>query len=65
MASIDPGSEIGKHLWGEWIPASLADGSLQCKPDPLVVGQGLDYIQIACDKMSEGVSAQKLVVELP
>jgi hypothetical protein len=58
-------SEVGEALWGKWISASLADGSLRGKPDPLVVGQGLDKFQIACDRYTEGVSAQKIVVELP
>jgi hypothetical protein len=47
------------------VPAVLADGWLKRKPDPVVIGQGLDKLQAACDKYQEGVSAKKLVVELP
>ncbi len=45
--------------------AALANGSLKCKPDPHVVGQGLEAIQEACDMMGKGASAQKFVVEIP
>ena len=48
----------------KWMPAALANGSLKCKPDPKVVGQGLEKIQEACDLIGKGVSATKLVVEL-
>jgi len=36
-----------------------------CKPEPVVVGQGLESLQEAVDRRGEGVSAQKVVVELP
>ncbi len=58
-------NEVGDGVWGKRIPAALVDGSLKCKPDPLVIGQGLDKLQAACDKVREGVSARKVVVELP
>ena len=58
-------NEASDAVWGKWVPGALEDGSLKCKPDPLVVGQGLDKIQEACDKLAAGVSAKKIVVELP
>ena len=37
---------------------------MKCKPDPEVVGEGLEYVQEALDRMAKGVSAKKLVVKL-
>jgi hypothetical protein len=42
----------------------LENGRLKPKPDPLVVGKGLDKIQEGVDKQRAGVSAAKVVVEL-
>jgi hypothetical protein len=58
-------NEVGPAVWGRWIPAALADGSLKCAPPPLIFGKGLEAIQGACDRWREGVSCQKVVVELP
>lgn len=56
---------VGPAIWGRWISAALDSGTLKCKPDAHVVGQGLEKIQEACDLMKEGASAKKYVVELP
>ncbi|KAK5134036.1 hypothetical protein LTR08_007041 [Meristemomyces frigidus] len=56
--------KIGPAIWGQWVTPALAKGTLRCKPEPKVVGRGLEAIQEACDRMSEGVSATKLVVEI-
>lgn len=37
---------------------------MKCKPDPEVVGKGLEHVQTAIDLQAKGVSAKKLVVEL-
>lgn len=37
---------------------------MQAKPDPLVVGTGLEKIQEAIDRQKAGVSAKKVVVLL-
>lgn len=65
MAVIEAGSEVGRHIWGDWIPSALVSGALRCKPEPYVVGTGLEHVQAACDRLRGGVSATKLVVELP
>ena len=57
-------TEVGPAIWGRWVTSALASGSLRCKPEPMVVGKGLEFIQEGCDRMSEGVSAVKLVVEI-
>ncbi|KIW09310.1 uncharacterized protein PV09_00225 [Verruconis gallopava] len=56
--------EIAKAVWGEYVPKALENGSLKCKPDPLVMGSGLESIQAALDKHKEGVSGRKVVVSL-
>jgi hypothetical protein len=47
------------------MPVALANGTLKCKPDPHVVGQGLEKIQEAVDMMKTKPSAKKFVVEIP
>lgn len=44
---------------------ALEKGTMKCLPPPQVVGQGLEHLQEACERMLKGVSASKLVVELP
>lgn len=57
-------SFIAEGVWGKFVPAALANGSLQAKPDEKVVGHGLESIQGAVDLLRKGVSAQKLIVTL-
>lgn len=54
----------GSEIWEHWLSAALASGAMKCKPDPYVVGRGLETMQDALDLMAKGVSAKKLVVEL-
>lgn len=56
--------DVGKAVWAGFVPEALKNGRLQPKPDPLVVGKGLDKIQDGLDKLKAGVSAKKVVVEL-
>ncbi|EXK26258.1 hypothetical protein FOMG_17160 [Fusarium oxysporum f. sp. melonis 26406] len=56
-----------KHVhehFKDWVPQALASGLLQPKPDPLVIGKGLEKIQEGITKLQGGVSAQKIVIEL-
>lgn len=53
---------VGKWIWGECVPQALANGTVQAKPDPLVVGNGLEGVQHAIDVQKNGVSAKKVVV---
>ncbi|TKA76528.1 hypothetical protein B0A55_05668 [Friedmanniomyces simplex] len=57
--------DVGPAVWGEWVTSALASGALKGKPNAEVVGQGLGAIQEACERIVKGVSAKKLVVELP
>jgi hypothetical protein len=56
--------DIAEAVWGKYLPAALADGSFQAKPNPIVVGTGLEKIQEAFERHKKGVSAAKVVVTL-
>ncbi|KAK4541884.1 hypothetical protein LTR36_007248 [Oleoguttula mirabilis] len=47
-----------------WMTKALDDGTLQPKPDPMVVGEGLGSVQLGLDTIRKGVSAAKVVVRL-
>lgn len=51
-------------LWQTFVPQALEQGKLKAVPEPLVVGKGLESIQAGLEKSKEGVSAQKVMVEL-
>lgn len=51
-------------VWTTWAPAALKNGTLKCKPDPEIVGKGVESIQDAVALAGKGVSAKKLVVDL-
>lgn len=50
-------------LGADYINPALEQGKLQCLPEPLVIGKGLDAVQKGLDKNKEGVSAKKVVIE--
>lgn len=52
-------------MFSTWLPAALANGIMKCQPEADVVGEGLDNIQDAVDKVGNGVSAKKIVVRIP
>jgi NADPH:quinone reductase-like Zn-dependent oxidoreductase len=68
VISTKPGMVPGYRaadVWATFVSAALEKGTLQAKPEPEVVGSGLDKIQGAIDFYSlGGVSAKKIVVTL-
>ncbi|KAF7190452.1 Dehydrogenase orsE [Pseudocercospora fuligena] len=58
-------NDVGEKIWGKWVTPALESGLLKCKPEPKIVGDGLEKIQDAVNIMSKGVSATKLVVTIP
>lgn len=56
--------EVGIANWQNLILEALAQGRFQAKPDPQVIKGGLEMVQVALDKLKEGVSATKIVVEM-
>ncbi|KAL3447720.1 chaperonin 10-like protein [Aspergillus insuetus] len=57
-------NDVATPVWRDFVTPALESGRLQCLPRPVVVGKGLGSIQGALEKMREGVSAAKIVVEL-
>jgi hypothetical protein len=51
-------------LLHKWMGQALEDGTLQCKPEAMVVGEGLESIQLGLDVLRKGVSATKVTVRL-
>lgn len=60
--AMDPNEQTAKAIWEDFVPGALVNGQLQAKPDPIVVGQGLENVQHALDVQMKGVSAKKVVV---
>lgn len=58
----DPHKHVAKAIWNEFVPKALENGRLKTKPNPEVVGKGLQDIQHAVDVLKRGVSAKKIVV---
>jgi len=56
--------EVAQAVWGKYVPEALANGTLKCKPDALVVGRGLENVQAALNKHKQGVSGKKVVLTL-
>lgn len=59
-------NEVGPIVWGQFLPAALAQKKFKIAPKPLVAGHGLEAIQAAIDqgKAPGSISAQKLVITL-
>ncbi|KAJ0338168.1 hypothetical protein KNSL1_012541 [Colletotrichum chrysophilum] len=55
--------EVGDPVWREFVPGALKNGQLKAKPDPEVVGKGLESIQGGLERLKKGVSATKLVIQ--
>jgi NADPH:quinone reductase-like Zn-dependent oxidoreductase len=55
---------LAHKLFKEWLPKALEDGTIKPKPDPEVVGKGLEAVDKAMDLGRKGVSAKKIVVSL-
>ena len=56
--------EVGEAIWGEWIENALEKGTVKARPPPVVVGNGLEAVQEGIRVHQEGVSYQKIVVEI-
>lgn len=57
-------NEVATPVWRDYVTPALQAGKIQTLPPPVVVGKGLEYVQLALEKSKAGVSASKLVVEL-
>ncbi|KUJ23690.1 GroES-like protein [Mollisia scopiformis] len=57
-------NEVGKMIYGEYLPRALKERKFLCMPEAVVVGNGLEKIQEAFEVQKKGVSAKKIVVTL-
>ncbi|KAK1765981.1 polyketide synthase [Phialemonium atrogriseum] len=57
-------NEVGRVVYQDFLPEALARGNYVAAPEPLVVGNGLEFAQEALDVQKKGVSAKKVVVTL-
>lgn len=64
MAAAFVKSEVGSSIWRDFLPKALEVGKIVPKPDPVLVGKGLESIQEGVDRLKQPISAQKLVVAL-
>ncbi|KAJ5996792.1 zinc-binding oxidoreductase CipB [Penicillium canescens] len=62
--AFPPNERIGEAIWEGFVPEALASGQLQAKPDPMVLGHGLENIQKGLDRQKAGVSAQKIIITI-
>lgn len=53
-----------RYWFGTWLRENLAKGNVRPSPEPRVVGQGVAAINTAVDKIQQGVSCSKLIVEI-
>ncbi|KAI0433004.1 hypothetical protein F5Y09DRAFT_339187 [Xylaria sp. FL1042] len=53
-----------RYWMGTWLRENLAKGQVKPSPEPTVVGKGLEAINAGIDKLSQGISCTKLVVEI-
>ena len=56
--------EFSHVIYGDFLPKALAEGTFVPKPEPEVVGKGLESIQAGLDAQKKGVSAKKVVISL-
>lgn len=61
---MPPCVHVGKAIYHEFLPQALESGQIRPKPDPEVVGNGLEALNAAVATMRTGVSAKKLIVAI-
>jgi hypothetical protein len=57
-------NEVSRAVYGEFLPAALAEQRYTAAPKPEVAGRELDSIQQALSLQRSGVSGKKVVVAL-
>ena len=56
--------DLGKAIYNDFLPVALKSGRIKPAPKANVVGNGVEHIQAAVDKLKAGVSASKVVVTI-
>jgi NADPH:quinone reductase-like Zn-dependent oxidoreductase len=57
-------NEVGPGIYVDFLPAALGTGIYRTAPEAVLVGEGLEQIPNAIDRLRKGVSAKKLVVRV-
>ncbi|KAL4993508.1 chaperonin 10-like protein [Aspergillus recurvatus] len=52
------------QVWMAWLEENLAKATIKPSPEPSVVGKGLGAVNAGLDRLQQGVSCIKLVVEI-
>ncbi|BGP21154.1 zinc-binding oxidoreductase CipB [Rhodotorula toruloides] len=55
-------ASVARAVYHDFVSSALEKGSLKCKPDPLIAGEGLKDVQTGLNVQKNGVSAKKVVV---
>ena len=55
---------VGKAVFEGFLPGALQEGTYVAKPEPFVVGTGLEAVQEGFEVQAMGMSARKVVVSL-
>jgi NADPH:quinone reductase-like Zn-dependent oxidoreductase len=56
--------ELCEAVWGAFLPRALETRTVKAEPPAMVLGKGLEHSEAAISRLKEGVSAQKIVLEL-
>ncbi|KAM0269582.1 hypothetical protein ACHAPA_004159 [Fusarium lateritium] len=64
MANEKERLEQFRYWIGTWLRENLIRGAVKPSPEPSVVGKGLEYINAGLDRVAQGVSCKKLVIEI-
>ena len=62
--SIREDIALSHAILADFLPKALAAGSYLAAPEPQVVGNGLDQVQVGLDSIGKKVSAKKIVVTI-
>jgi NADPH:quinone reductase-like Zn-dependent oxidoreductase len=57
-------NEVGKAIYGDFLPKALEKGTYMAAPEPYVFGKGVESIEGAVYLQKRGMSARKVVVTL-
>lgn len=56
--------EVSTLIYQDFLPQALAEGRYHAAPEPLIIGTGLEHVQVGLDAQKNGVSAKKVVIRL-
>jgi NADPH:quinone reductase-like Zn-dependent oxidoreductase len=57
-------NEVSRLIYQDFLPRALAEGRYIAAPPPLIVGHGLESVQLGFETQKKGMSARKVVITL-